>query len=55
VRCDDWVVVPDLGFCHVALEFWNWPAFESDGWEISVPELIMQRTGRTLTHSWGRM
>ena len=55
VQSDQWMTEPDIGLCHVALEFWNWPSFESKGWGLSIPELITERTGRKLRHSWGRM
>ncbi|MBD3676744.1 MAG: hypothetical protein HUJ26_24820 [Planctomycetaceae bacterium] len=55
IPCDQWVTVPDIGFCHVAVEFWNWPSFASKGWKISMPDLLSSHTGRVLAHSWGHM
>jgi hypothetical protein len=53
--CDQWVAVPDIGFCHVAIEFWNWPSFAAAGWSLSIPDLLHDLTGRRLTRSWGHM
>jgi hypothetical protein len=55
IRCDHWISVPDIGFCHLAIEFWNWPPFSSDGWKISIPDLLSGVTGRNLAQSWGRL
>ena len=53
--CTRWTAVPDLGFCCLAIEFWNWPTFDAPGWTLSIPRLLTQRTGRELAHSWGHM
>lgn len=55
VRCDRWGIVPDVGFCHVAVEFWNWPCLTGEEWKLSIPGLIYERTGRRLTRSWGHV
>lgn len=55
ISCDRWISAPDLGFCHVAVEFWNWPAFDASGWKLSIPDLLNERTGRRLVTSWGHM
>ena len=55
VQCDHWTTVPDIGFCYVAIEFWNWPSFTSTGWQWSIPDLLRERTRRKLIHSWGHI
>lgn len=55
IRCDQWVCVPDIGFCRLAIEFWNWPSFIASGWRLSIPDFLNERTGRKLAHSWGHM
>lgn len=54
-RCNHWLCVPDLGFCHLAIEFWNWPPFDATGWRLDIPELLERRTGRKLAIGWGHM
>lgn len=55
IRCDRWIAVPDIGFCHLAVEFWNWPPFTASGWSLSIPDLLSDLTGRKLARSWGHM
>ncbi len=50
-----WRTKPDLGLCYVAALFWNWPTFESPGWQISIPEQISQALGVSLKTSFGRI
>jgi hypothetical protein len=52
---DHWITVPDAGICRLAIEFWNWPPFDAEGWTLSIPDLLRERTGRSLKMSWGRM
>lgn len=55
VPADRSITVPDVGLCRLAIEFWNWPPFDAEGWTLSIPELLRERTGRSLKMSWGRM
>lgn len=55
VPADEWTTVPDVGICRLAIEFWNWPPFDAPGWRQSIPDLLRERTGRSLKVSWGRM
>jgi hypothetical protein len=50
-----WVTQPHLGLCHLAVQFWNWPDFNADGWRISIPDIASRAIGCSLISTYGRM
>ncbi len=54
-KVQHWITKPHLGFCHLAIQFWNWPDFDAKGWRISIPELASNAIGAPLIVSYGRM
>lgn len=50
-----WVTQPHLGFCHLAVVFWNWPRFDAPGWRISIPEIASRAIGGRLIETYGRI
>lgn len=50
-----WKTKPHLGHCYVAAVFWNWPSFDSPGWQISIPEVVSQAMGVPLENGFGRI
>ena len=55
VPATNWTIRPHLGFCHLAVVFWNWPPFESPGWRDSVPDLVAEALGNRVIRSYGRL
>lgn len=49
-----WTTLHHLGFCHLALVFWNWPPFNSDGWRLSIPELASRTIGVGVIETYGK-
>jgi hypothetical protein len=54
-QCTSWTTVPDIGLAYLGIEFWNWPPLSMPSWRISIPELIADRLGRTMSIGWGRL
>lgn len=50
-----WITQPHLGLCNLAAQFWNWPDFDGQGWQISIPEIASQALGCPLIPTYGRM
>ena len=51
----EWTTRPHLGLSHLAAVFWNWPDFESKGWNVSIPEIASQAAGVPLVTSFGHV
>ncbi|WP_372724042.1 hypothetical protein [Novipirellula sp.] len=54
-RCDHWTTKPDVGLSYLGIEFWNWAPLSHSGWTLSIPELISNRLGRTMSNGWGKL
>ncbi len=51
----EWDAKPHLGFCNLAIQFWNWPPFDSDGWKLSVPEIVNRALGNSTVATYGKI
>ena len=54
-RAQAWTTEPPLGFCYLAVQFWNWPSFESFGWRESVPRMLWRAVGNPMLSGYGRV
>lgn len=54
-RAQAWTTQPALGFCYLAVEFWNWPSFHSFGWRQSVPGVVRRALGNPVISAYGRL
>lgn len=54
-RVQGWTMDPHLGFCHVAVKFWNWPDFHSHGWKDWIPGIAARALGSPLIYTHGRV
>lgn len=50
-----WTTLHHLGFCRLALVFWNWPPFNSEGWQLSIPELASRTIGVGMIETYGKI
>ncbi len=54
-RAQAWTSEPPLGFCYLAVQFWNWPSFDSFGWRESVPRMLWRAVGNPMLSGYGRV
>jgi hypothetical protein len=52
---EEWKSNPHLGFSMLALQFWNWPPFDSHSWKINIAEMLSEALGHQLVRTWGRI